>query len=380
MESYQKFLRKAHMHSHRSAWRCLAFLVVVSALSLQAETPADIAGVWQGDLKAGRGFTVTIKFTQVASAWTGELGSEESPEKLALKEIVLDKRGVSFSVPSLGAHFSGQIATDNAKIAGNWTQGAVSTPLQLERQRASEDVTTAKLGNMPKNAHPKFEVATIKPSREGDNSQGFMLEGRTVHCENERLKDMLSLAYSVHPSMIDNLKGWMASERFDINGYPDIAGEPNMAQMREMYKDILETRFGLKYHLEKRVVPVYVLETGKPPLRITKSLGDPNGSPDQTMNWSSVSATLRETNATMKEFATMLDDFVDRPNVDRTGLEGRYDFVLTWAPNDLSADGNATSKVPNIFGALAELGLKLHAEKEPYDVMVIDSVERPSAN
>jgi uncharacterized protein (TIGR03435 family) len=330
--------------------------MVVSALSLQAETPADIAGVWQGELKAGRGFTVTIKFTQVASAWTGELGSEESPEKLALKEIVLDKHGVSFSVPSLGAHFSGQIAADSAKIAGNWTQGTVSTPLQLERQRASEDVTTAKLGDMPKDAHPKFEVAAIKPSREDDSSQGFRQERRTIRCENERLKDMLSFAYGVHPAMIDNLKGWMASERFDINGYADIAGEPNMAQMREMYKDLLETRFGLKYHLEKRVVPVYVLETGKPPLRITKSLGDPNGSPDQTMNRSGESATLKETNATMKEFTSMLDFFLaDRPSVDRTGLEGRYDFVLTWAPNDLSAAENATSKVQNLFGALERI-------------------------
>jgi uncharacterized protein (TIGR03435 family) len=357
----------------------VAMLVVAAPLLAAAQS---LEGVWKGQLKAGRGFAVTVKFAHAGSSWTGELGTEESAEKRPLEAISFEKNAVRFGVPALGAQFSGQLAADGSSITGNWTQGAVSTPLSLSRDKTAEEVTTAKLSNMAKEAHPKFEVATIKPSNPEEEMQGFMSQGQAIFCKNERLKDLLSFAYGVHPATIVNLNGWMTSERFDVNGYADVAGEPNMVQTREMYKDLLETRFGLKYHLEKREVSLYVLELGKPPLRITRSIGDSNGSPDQSItHWSHDSATLKETNATMQEFSSMLDFFIaERPTVDRTGLEGRYDFVLTWAPNDLSEDANATAKVPNIFGALAELGLKLRGAKEPYDVMVIDHVERPSAN
>jgi len=71
---------------------------------------------------------------------------------------------------------------------------------------------------------------------------------------------------------------------------------------------------------------------------------------------------------------------LDRPVVDQTGLQGQYDFVLKWTPNDADAADPALAS-PGIFTAMQEqLGLKLEAVKAQADVVVIDKVERPSAN
>lgn len=365
-------------------WSVLTFLAFISGRPLFADTCSDMQGVWQGALNVARGFSLSVKFTcgDAGKSWTGELGTEESPEKHKLDSITLDKKAVSFAVPSLGVRFSGKITADGTSMMGVWTQGSIITPFELERRRAVEDVTTAVRANMPKAAHPKYEVAVIKLSPPDTYSSGFRTRGHSIQCDNERLIDMLSFAYGLHPSAIVNLDGWMTNQRFNVDGYPDVAGDPDLDQMRGMFRDLLETRFGLKHHMEKRVLPVYLLELGKSPLRISKSLGDPNGMPDQSVtNQTSDSITLRETNATMKDFTWMLDFFVaDRPTMDQTGLAGRYDFVLTWNPNSSNLESNTTAKAPSIFGAIADLGLRLRAEKASYDVMVVDKVERPSEN
>jgi uncharacterized protein (TIGR03435 family) len=65
---------------------------------------------------------------------------------------------------------------------------------------------------------------------------------------------------------------------------------------------------------------------------------------------------------------------VNRIVVDRTGLDGRYDIVLKWSPEQTPKDD-----LPSLFTALQEqLGLKLESSKAMVEVLVIDSVERPT--
>ena len=68
---------------------------------------------------------------------------------------------------------------------------------------------------------------------------------------------------------------------------------------------------------------------------------------------------------------------VDRAIVDKTGLDGTYNVHLEWAADALADDAGRTS----IFSALQEqLGLKLESAKGPVEVLVVDGVERASAN
>ena len=85
----------------------------------------------------------------------------------------------------------------------------------------------------------------------------------------------------------------------------------------------------------------------------------------------------------------LLSAALGRPVVDRTGLNGLYDLSLQWddAPipdgGVLGADVHAASGTDrgSIFSAIQEqLGLRLEPQKSPVEVIVIDRIERPSAN
>jgi uncharacterized protein (TIGR03435 family) len=79
-------------------------------------------------------------------------------------------------------------------------------------------------------------------------------------------------------------------------------------------------------------------------------------------------------------------DRLDRPVVDRTGLDGRFDFTLEWTPepdrpSPPGADAPADLLGPTLREALREqLGLKLESTKAPLQILVVDHVERPSEN
>ncbi len=93
-------------------------------------------------------------------------------------------------------------------------------------------------------------------------------------------------------------------------------------------------------------------------------------------------------NATMTNFVSLLQRAIlDRPVVDKTGLSGRYDFDLEWAPDETQFSGGlppasaAASQSPPLFEAIQQqLGLKLEATRGPVAALVVDKAERPSAN
>jgi uncharacterized protein (TIGR03435 family) len=65
-----------------------------------------------------------------------------------------------------------------------------------------------------------------------------------------------------------------------------------------------------------------------------------------------------------------------RPSIDRTGLSGSYDIKVEWTPAETPDAG--TDCVPPFIAIEEQLGLKLERRKGPIDVLVIDSVERPT--
>ena len=96
--------------------------------------------------------------------------------------------------------------------------------------------------------------------------------------------------------------------------------------------------------------------------------------------WNSQRRVLRVTSTTMAEFATTMDSQLEKPLVDQTGLTGKWDFLLKWRP-ETAPEPDDPNALPGIFTAIQEqIGLKLEGAKAPVDVIVIDKVERPSAN
>jgi uncharacterized protein (TIGR03435 family) len=244
-------------------------------------------------------------------------------------------------------------------------------------QTAPEAAKPSKM--MAADAHPSFEVAAIKPSNPNDTGDGFHLDGRQIYIENQTLEKLLLFAYGVHPKQVVDGPEWLATERYDIKGVPDAPGQPSLKQMQEMVQKLLADRFALKFHREQRELSVYAITVAKGEPKLTKNTTNPDGQMDENGSGSGTSTSLKFTNTSMSEFGMVMQFMGDRPMVDRTGLAGRYDFVLRYTYDETKVtDPNAP---PGLFTAIQEqLGLKLDAVKAPAEVLVVDKVERPSAN
>ncbi len=230
---------------------------------------------------------------------------------------------------------------------------------------------------MPKNALPSYEVVTVKPSDPADQSQGFQTRGRRViAARNQSVISLIMFAYGVHKKQIVDAPAWL-DERFDVNGVPDVEGEPNLPQMQHLFQGVLADRFKMRFHREKRNMPIYALRVLKGPVKISMSK-DQDAVPDQTGNGSSSEQTMVFTNNTMDDFALGMQYFMDRPVVNQTELSGRWDFKLRWS---FGLVPKSSSDVPGMFTAIQEqAGLKLEATRGAAEVLVIQQVAKPPEN
>ena len=141
------------------------------------------------------------------------------------------------------------------------------------------------------------------------------------------------------------------------------------------------------FHREPKVFSIYELQLAKSGAKLkesTHSSDPPSVGPGVVYPQRIV---MPARNATMGDFVSLLQRAIlDRPVVDKTGLSGRYDFDLEWAPDETQFGGGvpaASADAPSapLFSAIQEqLGLKLVATRGPVDALVVDKAERPSAN
>jgi uncharacterized protein (TIGR03435 family) len=231
---------------------------------------------------------------------------------------------------------------------------------------------------MAKDATPVFEVAAIKLTAPGDQSQGFQTRGTHVLLKRQTVGSMIMFAYGVHRRQIVDGPAWLFEDAYDVDGVPDVGGEPDVKQMQAMVRGLLADRFGVKLREEKRDLGYYGLRVANGGPKLTRS-AQQDGVADDDGSFGGGQLTKRFRNNSMTSLTLNMQYFTDRPVVNETGLEGEYDFALRWAPDDLKV-GDA-SGAPGLFTALKEqLGLKLEPAKGPVTVMVVETVARPSEN
>jgi uncharacterized protein (TIGR03435 family) len=149
----------------------------------------------------------------------------------------------------------------------------------------------------------------------------------------------------------------------------------------------LSDRFKLTFHREQKIFSIYQLELASSGSKLKPSTAPPDDPAALISTVYPQRIVLPARNATMNELTSLLQRAVlDRPVVNKTGLAGRYDFDLTWAPDETQFGGDvpiasADAPSPPLFTAMQEqLGLRLEATRGPVDALVIDTAERPSAN
>jgi uncharacterized protein (TIGR03435 family) len=232
---------------------------------------------------------------------------------------------------------------------------------------------------MATDAHPSFAVATIKPHDPNERDRGIWVQGDHFDVSAASVEKLMKWAYSIQAEQIIGGPDWLRQDKYDINGRPDQAGEPNLAQQREMIQKLLADRFGLRLHRETRELPVYAIRVAKGGPKLAPA-AHPEGKPlEQSDSHRDANRLHNYESAPISYLITVEQLWSDRPLVDQTGLAGKYDFTLRYDADEAhNSDPNAP---PGFFTAVQEqLGLKLEPTKAPVEVFVIDHVERPSAD
>lgn len=219
-------------------------------------------------------------------------------------------------------------------------------------------------------ARPEFDAASIKANTSENGRSSIRPTPAELFVENASLRKCIALAYNVSEDRDSAISApdWLNFERYDIAAkFP--AGTP-LEQVRVMLRNLLADRFKLKLHRESREVPIYKLVVAKSGSKLRESAPGAQGSIGMSQGHLSGKGV---------PVATLADRLLGavfqlgRPVVDRTGINGLYDFSLDWTSDD---------STPSVFTALQEqLGLRLEPQKGPIEVLVVDSMERkPTAN
>jgi uncharacterized protein (TIGR03435 family) len=250
-----------------------------------------------------------------------------------------------------------------------------------------------------------FEVASIRSNKSGGAAMnmGRPFRGNRYAATNAAVRNLIALAYEIPTARVVGGPPWVGEvstdlrfvggDRFDITAALPEGGKTN--QIPAMLRALLADRFQLIVHTETREAPMYALVVARndgrlgPELRkasidceAVQAAGTPAAA-DSNLCQSEVGGAIFGRGQRISALALSLSLFTDRPVVDRSGLNGGFDFELRFpelntAPN---AAGPRSDPSSGVFTALQEqLGLKLESIRGNLEFIVIDKVEHPTEN
>ena len=251
---------------------------------------------------------------------------------------------------------------------------------------------------------PAFEAASVK--RRTEPGGGFMgrQPGGRFTAQGVSLQDLIVFAYDVQPYQILDGPRWLDTERWDVTA----TGAPGTpADVLVALQNLLRNRFSLVVRREQRELPVFALVPAHTDRRLGPQLKQsaidcaaaqreasktgviPPGAKESCAVEGRLGS-IRIGGSPLSVFAAMLSTRLQRTVVDRTGLTGPWDVLLTYTPEPSQIAQGALSpgqqpafdpNGPSIFTAVQEqLGLKLEATRAPVDVLVIDRAEFATDN
>ena len=254
---------------------------------------------------------------------------------------------------------------------------------------------------------PRFEVVSVRENRSvGQGGAMSALTGSQFTTTNIPLRMIILSAYEIRDVQLHDAPAWTRSARFDIAAkFPD--GPLTPAERRAMLRQLLVDQFRLVAHREIRDVPIYRLVAARedrgPGPKLVPSDVDcekwlaekksqiigrspigPAGARPACLMVAQRNYILAGTRSTA-QLARALESIVGRSVVEATGFHGNFDMDLQWVPEPgvdasfLGPDIVAPAASGSIFTALQEqLGLRLEPARGPVDVLVVESIGRPS--
>jgi uncharacterized protein (TIGR03435 family) len=239
---------------------------------------------------------------------------------------------------------------------------------------------------------PRFEVASVKPLPASTRTRARYRPDPTRFSGDFSVLDAVTFAYQIEQTRIVGAPEWATAERYEINAR---TGPRKPGDIQSMMRHLLADRFALKVHPERRPIPVYALLLSRSDGRLGPTLQRVErdcSRPASNLSGCSISFGVdhyRGNGQKWSDFVSSLESrsTTGRPIVDKTGLSGQFDITLEWNP-DIARVPEGVSNAPTLaelearpvlFTAVREqLGLKLESDTAAMDVLVIDSVDRPT--
>ena len=220
-------------------------------------------------------------------------------------------------------------------------------------------------------AQHKFEAVSIKPNDlGGGHSHAHTSDGR-IEAEMTP-KSMIQMAFGIKSFQVSGGPNWLDENNYTINATWD-AVHPAHEVLEACLQSMLADRFHLVYHRETKELPAYALMVAKNGPKLTPHTGTHGEGTNSEGSHGVIHMT--GTDLTMAAFVNFLARETDRPVIDRTGIQGVYDVKMDWSTGDVD------STLPSLFSALqAQLGLRLESTKGPVEILVVDSIDKPSEN
>jgi uncharacterized protein (TIGR03435 family) len=240
---------------------------------------------------------------------------------------------------------------------------------------------------------PEFDVAIIKPFDKSGFGGVLTYPGGRVAGGHLNLRDLLMFACNVQSFQVVGGPGWADADFFNFEAKPPessptaklnpaISKLPMNDEQRQMLLALLIDRFQLKFHVESREGPVYLLERGTGDLKLDPPK-DPNAFPwvggleGGAITWGTGVAGQ---NVSMPLLAERLSRYLKRPIIDKTEITGSFDFKFRTNDLDPTVPVMGEDVINSIFTSIKGIGLKLVPAKAPITTIVIDRAERPSPN
>lgn len=242
-------------------------------------------------------------------------------------------------------------------------------------------------GTSQASPQPYFEVASVKPV-EGTRGQlySFSSSGPRVRYLGYTVAYLIIEAYNVKnyqvtfaPSVVTPSEGEYGA--YDIEAKAAGDHPHTRSEFRLMLQALLAERFKLQLHRAQKEMAVYLLDVDKNGPKFNES--GPDAVPSARFGVNGPNRTITAVKQSTDDLAQMIEGTfsLERPVLDRTGLNGSYDFTVEATPQFRMTGDDPDLRSISVFTALhQQLGLGLDPRKAPVEVLVVDQIEKPSAN
>jgi uncharacterized protein (TIGR03435 family) len=229
-----------------------------------------------------------------------------------------------------------------------------------------------------------FEVASVRledPSGKDTNSPNFqgsptVFPSNVLVIRHTMLRSLICESYGIDCGYVVGGPDFIDRLHYDLNAKVEGDARLTQEQMQPLMQNLLEERFHLKVHRERKIVSGYALIVAKGGSKLQPNKGAPYGGffGGSEFKFQNVSADY---------LAKCIGLELKQPVVDKTGIQGMFDVDPKFRPaTGPYIDDPRFSNLSDIFTAVQEqLGLKLVPQKVTIDTLVVDHVDRiPTEN